>query len=215
MKQFIKFIVLFLFISNNAQGQCENAMPLYDSLVSLVANSKKWTAIQMDGLVTLKYKGKFSTNTILNPRKITKKELNNIDSSSIFISFSFHDEWNDSLYTSVHDSNVVYFEKLTREYIEYYDNVSWPKKLTKEIFLENPMKYLKQTENKDVCTFVKIKALPDFRIGNCGIRYGCGIDFTTHYIVQKDERIEIESMLKKIRELNPNIKIGLNKRTVY
>lgn len=213
MRKFLICIFLLFHFCIDVNGQCDTR--LNDSLVSLVSNSKKWTAIQMDGIVTLRYKGKFTTNTILNPRKTTKREINNPDSSSLFVSFSFHDEWNDSLYNSVHDSNRVYLEKLTREYIHHFDSIGWPTKHSKEIFLENPLKYLSKVEVKDVCTFVKVRALPDFRIGSCGIMYGCGIDFSTHYIVQEEERKEIEIMFEKIRKLDPNIKIGVEKTATY
>lgn len=213
MRKALISISLLFYFCIEANGQCDTR--IYDSLVSLVSNSKKWTAIQMNGIVTLKYQGKFTTNTIQNPRQITKSEINNPDSSSLFISFSFHGEWNDSLYNSVSDSNRVYLEKLTREYIHQFDSVGWPSKHSKEIFLENPMKYLSKVEVKDVCTFVKVRALPDFRIGSCGISYGCVIDFSTHYIVEEEERKEIELMFERIRKLDPNIKIGLEKITNY
>ena len=211
------FVVLFFCLASFgkvARSQCEDLLYIYDSIAALGGQSPKWQVIKLEHMITLRYKEKYTLNTYLNPRKISKEELKNADSASLFVSFSFHPS-PDSVIQEIKEQNKISFDILNAEYIQYYDSIGWPKKYSKEDYLANPMEFLRHFKDKDICAFVKINPLPDLRIGQCAINYGCGVDFTSMYIVQKERRKEVDDMLQKIRAIHPGILIGLEEKVMY
>ncbi len=212
MKNIIHLIIFLFWISigNNISAQCENGQ-LVERIIDICSNSTKWKYTLFDDSISVKYSGKFTTNTLLGSRTITEDELKKPDSNTLIITFNYVPNWTDSLYTNVKKNNALLIE----EYVKQYDLHGWPAKTSRSTLIENPFHFLRNRDYKTDSLAKMIQRLPDFRIGTCGVFYHTNIDFSYLYIVQPSVREEIEHFLLQLLKLDNYIGGAMDLKSNY
>jgi hypothetical protein len=199
-------IILFCCtLALSAYGQHTDSNNLLDKINELCNESPNWSYNALDSKIVLTYSGHFTTNTIFGPRAVTKKELKKPKANSVSFEFVTADGWNDSTYKQIRENNTQFIQTLKEQFINHYDSVGWPPKLSQSVFESNPMKHLKYFNLKSESVYSSIVRLPDFRIGEQGVWMSSSLDFTTWYIVQATVREDIQSMIARIALLDEYI----------
>ncbi len=206
----LPFFLSLITLGNNISAQCDNGQ-LAERIIDICSNSTKWKYTVFNDSITVKYSGKFTTNTLLGSRNITQDELNKPDSNSFKITFTYVPNWSDSVYSNVKKNNALLIE----EYAKHYDLIGWPAKTSRSTFIENPFHFLRNRDYKTDSLAKMIQRLPDFRIGTCGVFYQTSIDFSYLYIVQPNVREEIELFLLQLLKLDHSFGGGMDLKSNY
>lgn len=207
----IGIIILCSLLSNSVLGQLVCSSILQDKIEEICVENESWKFIyHNNNKITLVFNGNFTTNTILGPKAVTKKELNRPDANSISFDFLTSEGWSDSMYINVKNNNTLLLEELKSEYINHYDSIGWPPKRSKSRFETNPMDYLKNFKYKSEELYNEIVKLPDFRINECGVWVNPSIDFSIFYIVQPDTRDTINLIIQDIIALDTYVKNSID-----
>ena len=210
MKNLLPFFLFLIALGNNISAQFDNSQ-LAERIIDICSNSTKWKYTVFNDSISVKYSGKFTTNTLLGSRTITEDELIKPDSNTLIITFNYVPNWTDSVYSNVKKNNA----SLIEEYAKHYDLIGWPVKTSRSTFIENPFNFLQNRDYKTDSLAKIIQRLPDFRIGTCGVFYHTNIDFSYWYIVQPPVREEIELFLLQLLQLDHYISGAMDLKSNY
>lgn len=207
-----KIVILLLssLLVNNVNGQSDCLSILVKKIEETCEDNEQWKFTSSDNNITLIIKGNFSTNTLLGPRAISRKELNHPGTNSLSFHFRISEGWSDSTFTRVKNRNRILLEQLQSIYTNYYDSTGWPPRHSKSMFELNPMMYLKDFKHTSEFLVAEIIRLPDFRIDECGVWIDPSIDFSIFYIVQPKTRELIYRVILNIVALDSHVKTSLD-----
>ena len=215
MKHLIIILIQYLISVSLCVGQCDDN----DELAGVILNQcdqEYWTYKSSNSGYLVLFENRFKKNTLLSPRKITKKELKKPQDTDS-IEFYIHSKinWCDSTYNEIKKRNDSILQILTKEYIEHQDSIGLNFKTSENQFKDTPVKYLKRSNFRNDSLFKSLVRLPDFRINNCGYFIDSSFDFDVYYIVQYDVREEIYRFIIDLVRLDDYIENSLDLRENY
>lgn len=190
-------------------AQCDSSALITNPIKVIIDSDDNWEIIDLGRIYTIRYKPHFLTKAKSNERKRMPHSMSPIDSAGgLFIGLTFEPDWNDSLLIHRREIRTKYIDSVTAEYIDYHDSTGWPDNLSKKQFLKNPIHYCSLRNFKVVgnnAVFYETIDLPDFVVGDCGVKYGSSLYFKTKRILDKKAKSDIKKMLVKLSKTNPDL----------